>query len=616
MGTGMKTFESAPQNKLVRLRQSGSCSNDGEEGGEESGEEDEDEPKIQDVSGQPDWPSDLPGAMGDDTSWIVGMHREPFWSDSMTHSCGLTTPCEKGRADRGHGFQKATNPWVDKRRTFDPYAQSSETGRKNYPWDPSKDPKYYGKADCSDGKLTKDCFEKPSDEDLEKKQAEWRAKYDEWHTGKGEVIENADVGVREEEAEAAQQEQKKSSGGNAILHMPDEVENFMIKITPWAHSLKRGQLAMKEARGHFTGGEPVVKSLGRVVHKIQDDFASAKNMLSSNSFTTLEKKFLRAHSNHKTSAFHTKYQSTLQSLVSEPSAKFANRQKESASIWESPSAVKLHGVYGKGNKFAEESPKSEQRAAPKAASEVQKQAAIKGPLPSVRSDAEWVKKPLLMLVLGLTSSLVQVVSAEGKHAEHKGKASTKPWEETQIQKGVLRRENTLANLGKNCSCQGADLTLEDAESAIEHHDNQLLQKQSGLTIPQLKALEKSAGDLEKKLMAKHEGDHGKGTKMPSLKVQHKLKVVRHLRDKVMAILAKREEELFSKKSGWKSEKDLDRAEKFAENLSLEIKRRRAEEKLHPLIPKDVLSVTKDQMKPDPALHLKVALACPSKFPPR
>ena len=47
-----------------------------------------------------------------------------------------------------------------------------------------------GLMDCvfSDGKLTKECFEKPSDEELEKKQAEWRAKYDEWHTGKGKVV--------------------------------------------------------------------------------------------------------------------------------------------------------------------------------------------------------------------------------------------------------------------------------------------------------------------------------------------------------------------------------------------------------------------------------------------
>jgi hypothetical protein len=95
---------------------------------------------IADVSDDASWPRDLPGAMGDDTSWVVGMHREPLWSDSQTGACGTTIPCEKGQADRGHDFQRNTNPWVDKRRTFDPYAQATEEGRANYPWDPTRDP--------------------------------------------------------------------------------------------------------------------------------------------------------------------------------------------------------------------------------------------------------------------------------------------------------------------------------------------------------------------------------------------------------------------------------------------------------------------------------------------
>ena len=79
---------------------------------------------IGDVSGDSDWPTDLRGADGDDTSWIVGMHREPLWSDAQTYaSGGLTVPAPKGRADHGHGFQRTTNPFSDKRRTFDPYAQ-------------------------------------------------------------------------------------------------------------------------------------------------------------------------------------------------------------------------------------------------------------------------------------------------------------------------------------------------------------------------------------------------------------------------------------------------------------------------------------------------------------
>ncbi len=95
---------------------------------------------IADVTGSADWPKNLPGAMGDDTSWVIGMHREPLWTDSQTGACGTTTPCEKGMADRGHGFQMTTNPWTDKRRTFDPYAQAEEEGRANYPWDPTRDP--------------------------------------------------------------------------------------------------------------------------------------------------------------------------------------------------------------------------------------------------------------------------------------------------------------------------------------------------------------------------------------------------------------------------------------------------------------------------------------------
>ena len=44
------------------------------------------------------WPSSLPGADGDDTSWIVGMHREPLWSQAQTGACGTTTPCPLGKA--------------------------------------------------------------------------------------------------------------------------------------------------------------------------------------------------------------------------------------------------------------------------------------------------------------------------------------------------------------------------------------------------------------------------------------------------------------------------------------------------------------------------------------
>ena len=51
-------------------------------------------------------------------------------------------------------------------------------------------------------------------------------------------------------------------------------------------------------------------------------------------------------------------------------------------------------------------------------------------------------------LIGLNCQVLSEADVRAKQAEHKGKASTKPWEETQIQKGVLRRENTLMNLGE------------------------------------------------------------------------------------------------------------------------------------------------------------------------
>ena len=101
-----------------------------------------DRPKTEDgadISHPPDWPTDLPGASGSGPSWIVGMHREPLWSDSA-QGCSPFEYCDKGLADRGHKFQRTANPYQDKRRTFDPYAQATEEGRKAYPWDPTKDP--------------------------------------------------------------------------------------------------------------------------------------------------------------------------------------------------------------------------------------------------------------------------------------------------------------------------------------------------------------------------------------------------------------------------------------------------------------------------------------------
>ena len=56
-------------------------------------------------------------------------------------------------------LQADTNPYVDKRRVFDPEAQLDASdgnhGSKAYPWDPTLDPQIWRSANphCGDGKL-------------------------------------------------------------------------------------------------------------------------------------------------------------------------------------------------------------------------------------------------------------------------------------------------------------------------------------------------------------------------------------------------------------------------------------------------------------------------------
>jgi hypothetical protein len=100
------------------------------------------------------------------TSWVVGVHREPHWSDSMTYACGTTTPCKMGDADRGHYFQRDTNPFVDKRRVFDREGQldqdNHDTGADSFPWDPTRHPQIFdSQVDCSDGALRPECYARP-----------------------------------------------------------------------------------------------------------------------------------------------------------------------------------------------------------------------------------------------------------------------------------------------------------------------------------------------------------------------------------------------------------------------------------------------------------------------
>lgn len=89
-------------------------------------------------TGEETWPQYLPGADDEGgSSWIVGEHREPLWSQAQTYSCGDDTPCPIGQADKGHLFQRDDNPYVDKREVFDAYGQHYAQIRNEYPWDPA-----------------------------------------------------------------------------------------------------------------------------------------------------------------------------------------------------------------------------------------------------------------------------------------------------------------------------------------------------------------------------------------------------------------------------------------------------------------------------------------------
>jgi len=315
----------------------------GAEGGEEAGGDDE-QKVAGEITPTAGWPRDLMGATGDDTSWIVGMHREPLWTDSMTHACGLTDPCPSGRADRSHGMQMDTNPYVDKRRTFDPYAygdpyadpatrEETYPGRSNYPWDPTQDAQFYGKkgADCSDGYLRDECYERPDIKDLQAKQAVWRKKYDEFAAPGGAAAEAEEEAEEEKSDKAAMKKDgldgallhmqksnkaamKKDGLGGALLHMPE--------VTPWARSIQSGMLKAensiktgmlhasaavkataqeaaadaqhKQQADEFVGGEPVLASLGHVINNVKSAYQSGKGFFSQANLSELERKFLRA----------------------------------------------------------------------------------------------------------------------------------------------------------------------------------------------------------------------------------------------------------------------------------------------------------------------------------
>lgn len=522
---------------------------------------DDEEDLIGDASGDADWPADLPGAYGDDTSWIVGMHREPLWSDAQTYAAGgLTVPAEKGRADHGHALQRTTNPFYDKRRTFDPYAQASEEGRAAYPWDPFKDPQYYGDADCSeDGKLTDECLERPDQEALDAKRAAWREKYDEWY----------DKSKEEKAAEAGGAAAKKASAAGAMLKHADEV-------LPWARrrysQFRDAAQRMKAAadrdiaaiaaagahqkRAHYQGGEPVANSLGRVLKRVQGEVGGAGEMLHNSlpSIGELERKFLRARRQHTAPLLRAASAGRMQQLLS---LEVSKTGKGDASIWESPLQVAKHGLFGLSGAAAPAKAKK------KLIVPTGKAAKGKGPLPAVKVEA------------------LRVLSHEHHHADgatHKAKqAPVKQWQQKDMQQGAMQRESTEANLAK----------------ALKDHDDQLLKKKTGLSWGKISSLEDAAKAVEMEISPAAPVPRKAAPKKTALKPWEETVLqqgaLKHegVEDNLKSALGQRTLQLLKSKAGWQSEKELLRAEKFAANLEQAIDLRRKEEKKDPLIPVDL-----------------------------
>eukprot|EP00802_Teleaulax_amphioxeia_P002202 Tamp_02204.p1 GENE.Tamp_02204~~Tamp_02204.p1 ORF type:complete len:959 (+),score=270.76 Tamp_02204:249-2879(+) len=606
------------------------------EGRAEDGDE---EKKYGELTPTAGWPRDLAGATGDDTSWIVGMHREPLWSDSMTRACGLTDPCPTGRADRGHGMQMDTNPYNDKRRTFDPYAYGDPyadaatrevtPGRRDYPWDPTRDAQFYGKegADCSDGDLRDECYERPELDDLRKKQANWMKKYDEFSAPKpGEreeeeeeeewkeaVQEEKSEEAKEAAAKQAQEEKeaamKKDGLNGALLHMPE--------VTPWARSIKTGMLAAeksvkagvlhasaavkatakaaaadaqaKKEDAHFVGGEPVFGSLGKVVDKVKAAYKEGKGFFSEGNLSELERKFLRARQQRQqqelaqhqalrafdSSVLHpVKSSTTVLAAISASAARSQHATSAStrtatgnsgkgATIWESPAQVAAHGVYGsaQAKKSQREKANDKQRAAAsKVLAAVSAQSVgPEGPLPQVRDEAIKVAQEAEE---GAETLLKKVTGRK-----------TSPWVEANIQKGVLRKQSTTSNLMQ----------------LVKEHDDKLLKEASGLSAADLKKALASA-DRDSKAGSK-KAKAGKALAPWEEKVAQQ-GTLRHetVEQNLKAALKAREKMLWKDKTGWKSMKDMQDAEAFADNLEREIKMRRQEESSHPLMPSGAKSL--------------------------
>ncbi|KAJ1484522.1 hypothetical protein T484DRAFT_2504674 [Baffinella frigidus] len=453
------------------------------------------------------------------------MHREPLWSDAQTYaSGGLTVAALKGRADHGHRFQRTTNPFSDKRRTFDPYAQATEEGRAEYPWDAFKDPQYYGDADCSDGKLTAQCQEKPDQAKLDEKKAEWKQKYDEWYN------------PAEEEKKAAKEEggAKKAVGGAMLKHAAEVLPWARRSYSQFRHSANR----MKQAADrdiaaiadagahqqgtHYAGGEPVAASLGRVLKRVQGEVGAEGEMLHLPALGDLAHRFLRARRPDSEAWLGAAGGARLQELAGVGAG---STGKGGVSIWETPKQVSHHGLFG----LAGAAPKHKAKQA--LVVPTGKAAKGRGPLPAVQAEA------------------MRVLSEQ----HHRGAArAVKDHDAHMLEKVAGLSWSKMAS-------------LEDAAEAVEKEINPSVATPKAAKTAPRRAMQPWEEKVLQQGAMRHEG------------VEANLKHA----------LGRRTVQLLKQKAGWQSEKELLRAEMFATNLEHAIKLRRTEEKKAPLMPADL-----------------------------
>ena len=625
---------------------------------------DGEEKKYGELTPTAGWPHDLPGATGDDSSWIVGMHREPLWTDSMTRACGLTDPCPTGRADRGHGMQMDRNPFDDKRRTFDPYAYGdayadAETrkgtpGRMSYPWDPTRDAQFYGKEgaqdsshpgqmpDCSDGDLKDECYERPQLDDLRKKQAVWMKKYDEFSAPKPGVEEEKEEEKAKQAANngapATEAVMKKDGLDGALLHLGFGERREKAgepEVTPWARSIKTGMLAAsvavkdtaneaaavvtataKEAaadaqtkmnEAHFVGGEAVLGSLGKVVDKVKTAYKEGTGFFSEHNLSELERKFLRArHSRQQQElAKHQALRAFDSSVLGPVKSSTTALAAISTPVAKSNDAKSASRGNAKGRSGND---------ADATIWESPAQVAVHGVYGSAQArDSQREKGKEKQRALA--SKVMAAVNAQSKGQEGPlppvGAEAIKIAHEAEedaetLLKKVTGREASpwvQANIQKGVLQKQS--TSSNLLQLVKEHDEKLLKEASGLTAEDLKSALASA-DRDSNLLNKGIKGVQKTTAGKALEPWEQKVVqqgtLRHqtVEQNLKAALDARENMLLKDKTGWKSMQDMRQAETFADNLEREIKMRHREESKHPLIPSGAKSLLTTEGQQDGA----------------